>query len=59
MGVEILRDSELVVSWTTGQAKVNESYCKRIPALQNDLQCLWQAGATSQRLPWMEAITYI
>ena len=59
MAVEILSDSELVVNWILGQAKVNETYCRRIAAVQNDQQSSWQAGLTSPRLPWMEVIRHI
>jgi hypothetical protein len=59
VAVEILCDSELVVKWILGHAKVKEAYCLRVGAVQNCVQGMWQAGVTTPRLPWMDVIRHI
>ena len=56
---EVLSDSELVVNWILGRARVTGQYGQRVAQIQNLTQSLWQAGHLSMRLPWMDFYRHI
>jgi hypothetical protein len=57
--LEILSDSQLVVNWLVGRARVTGHYIQRVALFQNLLQSSWQACQLSPRLPWMDFIRHI
>jgi hypothetical protein len=57
--LEILSDSQLVVNWLAGRARVTGHYLQRVASFQNLLQSSWQACHLSPRLPWMDFVRHI
>jgi hypothetical protein len=60
MSVEVLSDSELVVNWILGKAKMTDNhYRKRVSAIQNSVESMWQEGLILPRAPWMDLFRHI
>ena len=57
--LEVLSDSQLVVKWLSGRARVTGHYLKRVASFQNILHSSWQVGQLSPRLPWMDFVSHI
>ena len=57
--LEVLCDSELVVKWLLGSAKVETASRKRISSMEKWIYRTWESGVAMLRLPWSEVARHI